>query len=186
MRVMIAKVLYISSWSNLQNLQTLSCHRHLSCSCHDLMSNSRNIWLCIYLLHLHLKLFDNMSIALKLIVASSELIISAKLLRFYSRCYLMYNEDWENLSIEDQRLKLRWRDQLIDKCKDELISQINNNNERRWLLMMRWHWRWCSFVLKNFSSDDSSCDVDCLFEWQQEFWHIWQHVSIELIYCYCQ
>ncbi len=49
----------------------------------------------------------------------------------------MYNEDWENLSIEDQRLKLRWRDQLIDKCKDELISQINNNNERRWLLMMR-------------------------------------------------
>ncbi len=139
MRVMIAKVLYISSWSNLQNLQTLSCHRHLSCSCHDLMSNSRDIWLCIYLLHLHLKLSDSMSITLKLIVASSELIISARLLRFYNHCYLMYNEDWESSSIEDQRLELRLRDQLIDKHKDELISQISDSNERRWLLMMRWH-----------------------------------------------
>ncbi len=186
MRVIIAKVLYISSRSNFQNLQTLSCYHHLSRSCHDLMSNSRDIWLCIYLLHLHLKLSDSMSIALKLIVASSELIISARLLRFYSCCYLMYNEDWEDSSIEDQRLELKWRNQLIDKYKDELISQISDSNEWKWLLMMRWHWRWCSFVLKNFSSDDSSCDVDCLFEWWQEFWHIWWHILIELIYYYCQ
>ncbi len=169
MRVMIAKVLYISSQSNLQSLQTLSCRCHLSRSCHDLISNSRNIWLCIYLFHLYLKLSDSMSIALKLIVASSELIISAKLLRFYSHCYLMYNEDWENLSIKDQRFELRWRDQLINKRRDELISQISDSNERRWLLMMKWHWRWCNFVLKNSSSDDSLCDVDCLFEWRQEF-----------------
>ncbi len=69
---MIAKVLYISSQSNLQNLQTLSCHHYLSCFCHDLMSNSRNIWLCIYFLHLHLKLFDSMSIMLKLIIAFEQ------------------------------------------------------------------------------------------------------------------
>ena len=131
MRVMIAKVLYISSWNNLQSLQTLSCHHHLSCSCHDLMSNSRDIWLCIYLLHLHLKLSDGISIVLKLIIASSELIISAKLLRFYSRCYLMYNEDWESSSIENQRFKFKWRDQLIDKHRDEFISQISDSNEQR-------------------------------------------------------
>jgi len=34
-----------------------------------------------------------MSITLKLIVASSELIISARLLRFYNHHYLMYNKD---------------------------------------------------------------------------------------------
>jgi len=130
-------VLYISSRSNLQSLQTLSYHHHLSCSCHDLMSNSRDIWLCIYLLHLHLKLSDSMLITLKLIVASSELIISAKLLRFYSCCYLMYNKDWENSSIKDQRLELKQRDQLINKRRDELISQISDSNKRRWLLMMR-------------------------------------------------
>ena len=169
MRVMIVKVLYISSWSNLQNLQTLSCHHHLSRSCHDLMSNSKDIWLCIYLLYLYLKLSDSMSITLKLIVASSELIINAKLLRFYSHCYLMYNEDWENSSIKDQRFELKWRNQLIDKRKDELISQISDSNEWRWLLMIKWHWRWCSFVLKSFSSDDFLYDVDCLFEWWQEF-----------------
>ncbi len=169
MRVMIAKVLYISSWSNLQSLQTLSCCHHLSCFYHDLMSNLRDIWLCIYLLHLHLKLSDSMSITLKLIVTSFELIISARLFRFYSHCYLMYNEDWENSSIKDQRLELRWRDQLINKCRNEFISQISNSNERRWLLTMKWHWRWCSFVSKNFSSDDFLYDVDCLFKWRQEF-----------------
>ncbi len=91
----------ISSWSNLQSLQILSYHHYLSRSCHDLMSNLKDIWLCIYLLHLYLKLFDSISIMPKLIVTSSELIISARLLRFYSCYYLMYNEDWENSSIKD-------------------------------------------------------------------------------------
>ncbi len=186
MRVMIAKVLYISSRSNLQSLQTLSYHHHLSRFYHDLMSNSRDIWLCIYLLHLHLKFSDSMSIAFKLIITSSEFIISARLFKFYSCCYLMYNKDWENSSIKDQRFKLKWRSQLINKCRDEFISQISDSNEWKWLLMMKWHWRWCSFVSKNFLSNDSSYDVDYLFKWWQEFWRIWWYISIELVYCYCQ
>ncbi len=51
--------------------------------------------------YLSFKLFNNILITLKLIVASFKLIISTKLLKFYICRYLIYNKDLEDLSIKD-------------------------------------------------------------------------------------